>query len=153
MSEAGSWTPWPRPAACIRPGQGPKRPARPAAQGGNTRIDHIFKRFFKRRPASLADCTACGADFVHPVEWSPNDGGTWWMLLRCGACGVSREETVPDAEADRYDRELDLAEDRMLRVAERLSRERLAAEADSFATALELDLIGVEDFARPPGGA
>jgi hypothetical protein len=75
------------------------------------------------------------------------------MLLRCGACGMSREETVPDAEADRYDRELDLAEARMLRTAERLSRERLAAEADSFATALELDLIGVEDFARPPGEA
>jgi hypothetical protein len=118
-----------------------------------TRITDIFKRFFNRRRATLADCTVCGTDFVHPVEWSPNDGGTWWMLLRCGACGTSREETVPDAEAERYDRELDRAEDRMLRAAERMSRERLAAEADSFATALELDLIGVEDFARPPGEA
>ena len=90
---------------------------------------------------------------MHPVEWSPNDGGTWWMLLRCGACGVSREETVSDAEAERYDRELDRAEHRIVCAAERLSRERLAAEADSFATALELDLIGVEDFARPRGGA
>jgi hypothetical protein len=113
----------------------------------------LFKHIFKRRRATLADCSACGADFVHPVEWSPNDGGTWWMLLRCGACGTSREETVPDAEAERYDRELDLAENRMRRAADRLSKERLEHQADTFATALELDLIGVEDFARPRGGA
>jgi uncharacterized Zn finger protein len=117
------------------------------------RIDSLFKRFFNRRRATLADCKACGADFVHPVEWRPNDAHTWWMLLRCGACGATREETVPDAEAERYDQELDRAEHGMRRAAERLSRERLAEEADSFATALELDLIGAEDFARPPGRA
>jgi hypothetical protein len=118
------------------------------------RIDFIlFKRILNRRRATLADCTACGADFVHPVEWSPHDGDNWWMLLRCGACGASREETVPDAEAERYDRELDRAEHGMRRAAERLNAERLAAQADSFATALELDLIGAEDFARPPGEA
>lgn len=113
----------------------------------------MFKHLFHRRRATLADCSACGADFVHPVEWSPNDGDTWWMLLRCGGCGVSREETVPDAEAERYDRELDLAERRMRRAAERLDKERLEDQANSFATALALDLIGAEDFARTPGGA
>jgi len=75
------------------------------------------------------------------------------MLLRCGACGTSREETVPDEDAERYDRELDRAEHRMRRAADRLSKERLEDQADSFVTALELDLIGAEDFARPPGGA
>jgi transcription elongation factor Elf1 len=113
----------------------------------------VFKRIFNRRQATLSDCTDCGADFVHPVEWSPNDGGTWWMLLRCGACGASREATVPDEEADRYDRELDMAEYRMRRAADRLSEERLAEEAETLATALEMDLIGAEDFARPRGEA
>jgi hypothetical protein len=75
------------------------------------------------------------------------------MLLRCGACGASREEIVSDADAAIYDRELDQAEQRMRREADRLSRERLIEQAESFATALELDLIGAEDFARPPGGA
>ena len=75
------------------------------------------------------------------------------MLLRCGACGATREETVADAEAERYDRELDMAEHRMKRAADRLSTELLEHQADAFATALELDLIGAEDFARPPGGA
>jgi hypothetical protein len=113
----------------------------------------LFKRIFNRRRATLSDCSACGADFVHPVEWSPNKGGTWWMLLRCGACGATREETVPDAEAERYERELDMAEHRMKRAADRLSAELLKHQADAFATALELDLIGAEDFARPPGAA
>ena len=75
------------------------------------------------------------------------------MLLRCGACGATREETVPDVEAERYDRELDLAEHRMRRAADRLSAELLERQANAFATALELDLIGAEDFARPQGGA
>jgi hypothetical protein len=117
------------------------------------RSTHLFKRFFNRPRGTLADCSACGADCVYPVEWSPEDGENWWMLLRCGACGVSRETTVPDSEAELYDRELDRAENRMRRAADRLSHERLAEQAESFVTALELDLIGAEDFARPPGGA
>jgi hypothetical protein len=112
----------------------------------------LFKRFFTRPRRSLADCTACGANYVHPVEWSPHDDESWWMLLRCGACGASREETVSDLDAEIYDRELDQAERRMRGAADRLSQERLAEQADSFVTALELDLIGAEDFARPPGG-
>ena len=108
----------------------------------------MFKRIFNRRRATLSDCSDCGGDFVHPVEWSPTDGGTWWMLLRCGACGTSREETVPDGEAERYDQELDLAEYRMRRAADKLAEELLEEQADSFATALRLDLIGAEDFAR-----
>jgi hypothetical protein len=113
----------------------------------------LFKRIFNRRRATLSDCSDCGAGFVHPVEWSPNDGGTWWMLLRCGACGTSREATVPDEEAERYDQELDMAEYRMRTAADRLSKELLADQADTFATALEMDLIGAEDFARPRGQA
>jgi transcription elongation factor Elf1 len=134
---------------------GPTWPVWPHALGlaECARINPVFKRIFNRRRATLADCTACGADFVHPVEWSPRDEDNWWMLLRCGACGTSREVTVANAEAELYDRELDRAEDRMRRAADRLSRERLADQAESFATALELDLIGAEDFARPPGGA
>jgi uncharacterized Zn finger protein len=109
----------------------------------------VFKRIFNRRRTTLADCTACGADFVHPVEWSPHDEEHWWMLLRCGACGDTHEETVTDSEAESFDRELDRAEHRMRRAAERISRERLEEQAESFATALRLDLIGAEDFGRP----
>jgi hypothetical protein len=105
-------------------------------------------KLFRRRRASLADCTACGAEFVHPVAWRPHDDRHWWMLLRCGGCGRTREETVADPDAQVYDRELDRAERGMRRAADALSRERLADQAEAFATALSLDLIGVDDFAR-----
>jgi hypothetical protein len=108
----------------------------------------MFKRLFRRRPASLADCPACGADFVHPVEWSPKDSERWWMLLRCGACQTRREAIVSNLDAAQFDRDLDAAVARIRHEAETLSREQLAEEAERFATALELDLIGAEDFAR-----
>lgn len=108
----------------------------------------MFKRKLNRRRATLADCSACGSDFVHPVDWRPLDDQQWWMRLRCGECGQSWEETVADCEAELYDRALDRAEHGMRRTADRLGREALEQEAEVFATALELDLIGAEDFAR-----
>jgi hypothetical protein len=108
----------------------------------------MFKRILRRRHRSLADCPACGAHFVHPVEWSPEDDQNWWMLLRCGACHDCRETIVSNLDAAGFDRDLDVAQARMRREAELLTRELLAEEAERFATALELDLIGAEDFGR-----
>jgi hypothetical protein len=107
----------------------------------------MFKRILKRGSIELTVCAVCNSDFVHPVEWSPHGDEHWWMLLRCGACGDRRERTVHDRVAQRFDRELDRAQAAMRRAADRLNRERLADQARAFATALELDLIGAEDFA------
>lgn len=108
----------------------------------------MFKRFFRRRQASLTGCPACGANFVHPVEWSPEDAQNWWMLLRCGACDARREEIVGNYDAACFDAELNLAEADMRSEADVLRQERLVDEAERFATALELDLIGADDFVR-----
>jgi hypothetical protein len=108
----------------------------------------MFKRIFRRRPGSLADCPACGADFVHPLEWHPEDEDSWWMLLRCGACHARREAIVSNLDASQFDRELDIVEASIRREADLLSQEQLAEEAERFARALELDLIDAEDFAR-----
>jgi hypothetical protein len=108
----------------------------------------MFKRILARRRATLADCTACEADFVHPVEWKPCDEHHWWMLLRCGACGAVREAKVTDDDAAVFDRELTRAERGMRRAADTIGRELQAAHADAFAEALRMDLIGVDDFAR-----
>jgi hypothetical protein len=107
----------------------------------------FFKRILRRRSASLSNCPACGADFVHPVEWSPEDADNWRMLLRCGACDVRREAIVSNPDAARFERDLDIAEGRMRRAADRLGREQMAEAAERFARALELDLIEPEDFA------
>jgi hypothetical protein len=115
----------------------------------------LFKRIIdalcrKSAADSHTVCSACGDAFVYPVRWQPADDEHWWMLLRCGACGECRQVTLPDSEAHRFDRELVLAELQMEREADRLSQERLETEVQTFASALELDLIDADDFARQP---
>jgi hypothetical protein len=92
-------------------------------------------------------CTGCRADSVHPVEWHESDEQHWWMLLRCGACGSERDVTVADDVAKRFGEDLDAAERQIERAVAELDGERMAAEVEAFAVALERDLIGADDFA------
>jgi phosphoserine phosphatase len=62
--------------------------------------------------------------------------------LRCGWCGTSREVVVADAAAQRYDADLDRGTREIAATLRRLEHERMAEEADAFATALRLDLLG-----------
>jgi flavoprotein len=108
----------------------------------------MFKWIRNRRRLTLAECRACGTDFVYPVEWRPHDDDSWWMLLRCGACGFCRETIAPNALADRFDLELDRMQADIRAEAGRLERERQVEEAEAFAAALDRDLIIPEDFVR-----
>jgi hypothetical protein len=91
-------------------------------------------------------CRDCGERFVYPVTWSESGPADWWLLLRCGSCGASRDVIASNAAVDEYDRQLDEEMAVINAAADRLEREALAAEADNFATALELDLLGADDF-------
>ena len=100
---------------------------------------------------SLVVCPSCSADCVVPVDWKEHDEQTWWIRLRCGACGESREVVVPDATATRYDAELDRGMHEIRATLHRLDLEQMAAQADLFAKALELDLFDAADFATTSG--
>ena len=110
-----------------------------------------------RRPQSLAPvprlvvCPSCSADCVVPVDWNEHDEQNWWIRLRCGACGESREVVVPDATAKRYDVELGRGMDEIRAARHRLELEQMAAQADVFAKALQLDLLDAADFAASSG--
>ena len=119
----------------------------------------MFKRFLLRRrrraagvrhAADLQHCRACEADLVYPVEWEPFGDAHWWILLRCGACAAQAEVLVANAVAQRFDRELDLAQDEIVRAADRLGLEIMSEQAERLAVALERDLIGADDFALGP---
>ena len=102
------------------------------------------------RPApatGLAACADCGRDFVNPVEWEPAGDDGWWMFLRCGECGSSREVTVPNDVAERFDVELNERAATIDRAARRLDRERMAAQVEAFVGALRRGLIDAADFA------
>ena len=97
---------------------------------------------------ALELCPACGTDFVNPVEWSAVEDHSWWMHLRCAQCEHTREVTVSNAEAERYDEALDSRADPIARAIRKLDLERMAATVESLIVALQRDLIGPADFAR-----
>jgi hypothetical protein len=107
--------------------------------------------FQRTRPRRARDdelmlCRHCGSDFVSPVEWAARGETDWWMRLRCGQCGETREVVVSQAIADRYDRALDRASRPISSTLSRLERERMATDVEAFATALRLDLLDAADF-------
>ena len=84
---------------------------------------------------------------MHPVYWESFGETHWWMALRCGACATGAEVLVDDAAAQRFDRDLDRAQDEIVDAADRLELEIMTAEVDAFTTALASDLIHADDFA------
>jgi len=100
----------------------------------------------------LEVCPACGTDFVNPLEWSAIEDHSWWMVLRCAQCEHTREVTVSNTEAERYDEALDSRADPIARAVRKLDLERMAATVESLIVALQRDLIGPADFARWSAG-
>jgi transcription elongation factor Elf1 len=97
--------------------------------------------------AGLEMCPVCNRDFVQPVSWEPAGEAAWWMFLRCGECGMSREVAVSHTEADRFERALHARASMLAAEARRLEEERLSAEIDAFVHALDRDLIDADFFA------
>ena len=82
-----------------------------------------------------------------PVWWESVDDERWHMLLRCGACGTFRDVIAVDAVAHAYERDIDRGMREIGAALVRLDRDRMAAQADAFAAALQRDLIDAGDFA------
>jgi hypothetical protein len=100
-------------------------------------------------PSDIHVCACCARDFVNPVSWDAAGDERWVVALRCGGCGHERTREISRTEARRLDGSLDRGYDAIARAADRLERELMAAWVESFAGALERDLIDVADFARP----
>jgi hypothetical protein len=105
---------------------------------------------FKRHTSAsgLVVCPDCRRDFVNPVEWETAGPDHWRMLLRCGYCTASREVTVSDHVAQRFDDELNRRAQPIAKAAERLDFERMKVDAETLIAALRRDLIDAADFAR-----
>ena len=114
-----------------------------------------MRAFPFRRPAKspgpeadLTACQSCGSGYVIPTDWAERDEARWWMRLRCGECGSGREAVVSDAAAQRYDQRLQQGMDELARALHQQEREQMARDAETFAIALELDLLDADDFVR-----
>jgi len=96
----------------------------------------------------LTVCVVCRARRVSPVAWAERGRGTWWYRLRCGECGTRHEVVVAEAEAERYELDLQDAADEIAETLHAFERECMLAEGRCWTRALELDLVDARDFQR-----
>ena len=94
----------------------------------------ILRPVEQRSTTGLEVCLVCGQEFVSMTRCTRAGNGTWWLLLRCGGCGTWHET---------------FAGDEAVAALQRAIRRAVgSAEVEAFSQALELDLIGPDDFQR-----
>jgi len=107
------------------------------------------------RRHAIALCPRCASRLVQPQGWKEIGNGMLMLQLRCPECQI---RTVGSYEAEhvaRYDEQLVRARRRLEADYLALLRENMGELAERLARALELDLIGPDDFrprrSRNPG--
>lgn len=87
----------------------------------------------QRLSTGLEVCLVCKEEFISIARCTRTADGTWWLLLRCGACGTWHETSAPDEAVAALQRAIKRGV-------------HTIAEVEAFSRALKLDLIGPDDF-------
>jgi hypothetical protein len=95
---------------------------------------------------ALHVCPRCAGGLVHPLDWGEESPGRWRILMRCPDCDALREGVFGQALVERLDEELDRATGALLSDLRQLTHANMVEEIEVFSRALELDLIGPNDF-------
>ena len=95
---------------------------------------------------ALHVCPRCAGKLVSPLEWSEESPGRWQILMRCPDCDLMRDGVFNQALVERLDEELDRATGALLSDLKRLTHANMVEEIEIFSRALQLDLIGANDF-------
>jgi hypothetical protein len=101
-------------------------------------------RFAPREDLSI--CPDCGRDLVYPVEWEEASETHWEVLLRCPNCEWTETGQFDQATVDRFDEQLDVGVDLLMRDLKRLERANMEEGIERFARALHVDALLPEDF-------
>jgi hypothetical protein len=83
---------------------------------------------------------------VYPVDWEEASLTHWEVVLRGPNCEWVETGTYDQATVDRFDEELDLGTEALVRDLRRLVQANMEEEAERFAAALEANAILPEDF-------
>ena len=94
----------------------------------------------------LEFCLVCGRDFVSMVRCTKAGSDSWWLLLRCGACGTWHETFARDDAVAALHHSIARGLQTVAEGARYLDLERMGSEVEAFTQALELDLIDADDF-------
>jgi ribosomal protein S27E len=96
------------------------------------------------RPAPT--CASCGSHLVHPAEGHETNSTLWELDLRCPECERRQVSYYTPAELEQLDRQLDRVTSEMRKELSRLESLHMEEWSARFAQALDLDLIGPDDF-------
>jgi hypothetical protein len=91
-------------------------------------------------------CPVCDRDLVYPVEWEEASETHWEVLLRCPNCEWVEIGEFDQATVDRFDEQLDIGTEVVLRDLKRLERANMEDEIERFTRALHADALLPEDF-------
>jgi hypothetical protein len=94
----------------------------------------------------LHECPCCDRDLVYPVEWEEVSPTHWEVLLRCPNCEWGEVGTFDQPTVDRFDENLDIGTEILLRDLKRLEQANMEEEIDRFVRAIGADAILPEDF-------
>ncbi len=105
-------------------------------------------RTSQTKPAlGLHVCPSCASQLVQPTCWEQaGDRGHWRLWRRCPECEWHSDKVYGEVEIDAFDEELDLGTRALSDVLKTLEHENMQYVADTFAAALDADLISADDF-------
>jgi uncharacterized Zn finger protein len=107
----------------------------------------------QRSSTGLEVCPMCSEEFVSMARCTRDGDGTWWLLLRCGACGTWHDTFACDEDVAALQRAIKRGVSAVAENVRCLDSERMRSQVEAFSQALNLDLIGPDDFqsagARP----
>ncbi len=99
---------------------------------------------------AITTCPGCGSDLVQPLRSQPQQDGGMLVDLRCPECFTTVRATCTRSELAALDRSQAASRQALLAAYERCVTESMEALGVCFGAALELDLIGPDDFAPRP---
>jgi hypothetical protein len=95
---------------------------------------------------ALQTCGHCGSQLVQPSWGRQTNPATWVVELRCPDCDGLELSYLSEAELEQLDREQDRAASEIEAELRRLEALHMEEWVDRFVHALDLDLIGPDDF-------
>ena len=92
-------------------------------------------------------CPSCGSTLLQPLRSRAASGGEMMVDLRCPECFTWMQECCSRGELAELDRRQAAWRELLVDAYERSVAESMEALADCLGLALELDLVGADDFA------
>ena len=83
---------------------------------------------------------------MYPVDWEEASATHWEVELRCPNCEWNEVGTFDQATVDRFDEQLDMGTEALVKDLRRLVQANMEAEAERFGAALDANAILPEDF-------